>query len=94
MFQFLNPTEFLANLVAEREYVECTSSVIQALVLFNQLYPDHRTKEISKSIVKAVHYLENEQKPDGSWYVTLKHNSYMVLQENTNRIMLSLSHYI
>ncbi|WZZ05646.1 hypothetical protein YC2023_091567 [Brassica napus] len=66
--EFLNPTEFLANLVAEREYVECTSSVIQALVLFNQLYPDHRTKEISRSIEKAVHYLENEQKPDGSWY--------------------------
>ena len=72
VFQFLNPTEFLANLVAEREYVECTSSVIQALILFKQLYPDHRTKEISRSIEKAVQFIENEQTPDGSWYATLK----------------------
>uniref|UniRef100_A0A1J3F9H3 Terpene cyclase/mutase family member n=2 Tax=Noccaea caerulescens TaxID=107243 RepID=A0A1J3F9H3_NOCCA len=66
--EVLNPTEFLANLVAEREYVECTSSVIQALVLFKQLYPDHRTEEISKSIEKGVQFLENEQTPQGSWY--------------------------
>ncbi|KAG2252733.1 hypothetical protein Bca52824_082869 [Brassica carinata] len=66
--ELLNPTEFLSNLMAEREYVECTSSVIQALVLFKQLYPDYKTKEISRSIEKAVQFIENEQTQDGSWY--------------------------
>nr|UAK14939.1 oxidosqualene synthase 5 [Iberis amara] len=66
--EFLNPTEFLSNLVVEREYIECTASVIQALVLFKQLYPDHKRKEITRSIEKAVQYIENEQNADGSWY--------------------------
>ncbi|CAA7022140.1 unnamed protein product [Microthlaspi erraticum] len=66
--EFLNPTEFLANIVAECEYVECTSSVLQALALFKQLYPGHRAKEISMFIEKAVQFIENNQMADGSWY--------------------------
>lgn len=87
MFQLLNPTEFLSNLMAEREYVECTSSVIQALVLFKQLYPDYKTKEISRSIEKAVQFIENEQTQDGSWYVALNtiRTWYM---KNPNKRML------
>ncbi|CAH8305156.1 unnamed protein product [Eruca vesicaria subsp. sativa] len=66
--QLLNPTEFFANVMSEGEYVECTSSVIQALVMFKQLYPEHRIKEITKSIVKAGKFIESIQMPDGSWY--------------------------
>ncbi|KAL2511284.1 Beta-amyrin synthase [Abeliophyllum distichum] len=66
--EILNPTEFFADIVIEHEYVECTSSAIQALVLFKKLYSEHRKKEIESSIVKAVKYLEDIQKPDGSWY--------------------------
>lgn len=68
MLQLLNPTDFFTCVMAEREYVECTSAVIQALVLFKQLYPDHRTKEIIKSIEKGVQFIESKQTPDGSWY--------------------------
>ncbi|CAE5964648.1 unnamed protein product [Arabidopsis arenosa] len=46
--ELLNPTEFMANTMVERKFVECTSSVIQALDLFRKLYPDHRTKEINR----------------------------------------------
>jgi len=69
--QLLNPTEFFEDIVIEHEYVECTSSAIQALVLFRKLYPGHRKKEIADFISNSVKYLENVQKPDGSWYVPL-----------------------
>ncbi|GKV26784.1 hypothetical protein SLEP1_g36019 [Rubroshorea leprosula] len=66
--EMLNPTEFLENIVIEHEYVECTSSTISGFVLFKKLYPGHRTWEIDNFITNAVHYLENIQMPDGSWY--------------------------
>ncbi|CAE5957669.1 unnamed protein product [Arabidopsis arenosa] len=66
--ELFNPTEILADLVVEREYVECTSSVIQALVMFKKLYPDHRTKEIDVTIEKALNFIESTQEADGSWY--------------------------
>ncbi|CAH8357721.1 unnamed protein product [Eruca vesicaria subsp. sativa] len=66
--ELLNPTDFFANVMSEGEYVECTSSVIQALVMFKQLYPEHRIKEITKSIEKAGKFIESIQMPDGSWY--------------------------
>ncbi|PON52397.1 Squalene cyclase [Trema orientale] len=48
--EYLNPTEFLADTIVERDYVECSSSVIQSLVLFRKLYPTHRRKEIDSCI--------------------------------------------
>ncbi|CAN6573734.1 unnamed protein product [Malus baccata var. baccata] len=66
--EMLNPTEFFADIVVEHEYVECTSSAIQALVLFKKLYPGHRKKEIDQFITNAAQYLENIQMEDGSWY--------------------------
>ncbi|KVH95176.1 Squalene cyclase [Cynara cardunculus var. scolymus] len=49
-------------------YVECTSSAMQALVLFNKLFPRHRSKEIVNFLKGAGGYLEKIQMPDGSWY--------------------------
>ncbi|KAK9923928.1 hypothetical protein M0R45_032324 [Rubus argutus] len=66
--ELLNPTEFFADIVVEHEYVECTASAIQALVLFKKLYPGHRKKEIEHFITNAIQYIENIQIPDGSWY--------------------------
>jgi len=65
--QLLNPTEFFADIVIEHEYVECTASAIQALVLFKKLYPGHRKKEIDNFITNAVRYLESIQTPEGGW---------------------------
>ncbi|XP_057761704.1 lupeol synthase-like [Arachis stenosperma] len=63
-----NPTEFFEDCLTEKDYVECTSSAVQALVLFKKLYPNHRRKEIDHSISKAIQYIEDTQNPDGSWY--------------------------
>ncbi|XP_015166944.1 lupeol synthase isoform X3 [Solanum tuberosum] len=62
-----NPTEFFEDTIIEREYVECTSSSIQALSLFKKLHPGHRRKEIDVAITKGLQYIENTQNPDGSW---------------------------
>ncbi|XP_004309763.1 PREDICTED: beta-amyrin synthase-like isoform X2 [Fragaria vesca subsp. vesca] len=66
--ELLNPAEFLADIMIEHEHGECTSSVIQALVMFKKLHPEHRKEEIEDSISIALHYLENIQMSDGSWY--------------------------
>ncbi|RDY09435.1 Beta-amyrin synthase, partial [Mucuna pruriens] len=66
--ELLNPTEFFADIVVEHEYLECTASTIQVLVLFKKLYPNHRKKEIENSIAKAVQFIEDTQLADGSWY--------------------------
>ncbi|KAL9227139.1 hypothetical protein vseg_002871 [Gypsophila vaccaria] len=64
----LNPTEFFEDTLIEREYVECTSSAIQSLVLFKKLYPKHRRNEIELFISKATDCIEQTQNPDGSWH--------------------------
>nr|BAB83089.1 putative oxidosqualene cyclase [Betula platyphylla] len=67
-FELLNPIEFLEGTLLEHEYVECTSSAIQALVLFKKLYPGHRKEECEIFISNAVRFLEDIQMPNGSWY--------------------------
>ncbi|XP_024994925.1 shionone synthase-like [Cynara cardunculus var. scolymus] len=66
--EILNPTEFFVDIVIEHEYTECTSSAIQALVLFKKSYPEHRSKEIDSFLTVAGEYLEKMQMSDGSWY--------------------------
>ncbi|XP_057464119.1 dammarenediol II synthase-like [Actinidia eriantha] len=66
--QALNPSELFADIVVESEHVECTASIIQALIMFKHLHPGHRAKEIDISVEKAIRFLEGRQWPDGSWY--------------------------
>ncbi|KAI7998716.1 hypothetical protein LOK49_LG10G00916 [Camellia lanceoleosa] len=66
--QILNPTVTFADIVIEHESVECTTSSIQAFVLFMKLYPGHCKMEIEVFHQKAVRFLEDIQLPDGSWY--------------------------
>ncbi|PWA49960.1 OSC2 [Artemisia annua] len=64
----LNPSEMFADIVVEKEHLENTASIIQVLIAFKRLHPTHREKEIENSVAKAVHFLEERQLPDGSWY--------------------------
>ncbi|TVU03990.1 hypothetical protein EJB05_50454, partial [Eragrostis curvula] len=51
--------------------VECTSSVMQTLILFGENYPCwYHREHIREYIDKATVYIENNQKKDGSWYGT------------------------
>ncbi|KAK2634760.1 hypothetical protein Ddye_029552 [Dipteronia dyeriana] len=59
--ELLNPTEFVADILINYEYVECTSSAIDALVLFKKLYPGHQSKEIENYITKVIQYLETNK---------------------------------
>ncbi|XP_047307741.1 dammarenediol II synthase-like isoform X1 [Impatiens glandulifera] len=68
MLQVLNPSEIFADIVVEIEHGECTASIISALVNFKFLHPGHREKEIDVAVSKAVRFLEDRQRPDGSWY--------------------------
>ncbi|XVE78772.1 hypothetical protein DITRI_Ditri14bG0004800 [Diplodiscus trichospermus] len=63
-----NPIEFLEDVLIEREYVECTSSAIQALALFRELHPRHRRFEIDHCIARGAQFIEDTQNQDGSWY--------------------------
>ncbi|XP_074268298.1 beta-amyrin synthase-like isoform X2 [Silene latifolia] len=66
--ELLNPTEFLEDIVTEHEHVECTGTIIHALVLFKELYPGYRKKDIEDFIGKASKFLEDAQHPNGLWY--------------------------
>ncbi|GKE37489.1 beta-amyrin synthase, partial [Tanacetum coccineum] len=66
--EILNPTEFFEDIVIEHEYVECTGTCMQALILFKKIHPNHRREEIENFLTDAVQYLEEMQMPDGSWY--------------------------
>ncbi|CAD6270755.1 unnamed protein product [Miscanthus lutarioriparius] len=68
--EILNPCESFPNMVVDHPYPECTSSVLQALVLFKELYPSYRTKDIKKCIRSATTFIESRQQEDGSWLGT------------------------
>ncbi|XP_011009936.1 PREDICTED: beta-amyrin synthase-like isoform X3 [Populus euphratica] len=66
--EVLNPTQAFGDVMVETEYVECTASAIQVLVLFKSLHPGYRRKEIEVSVANASSYIEDAQMSDGSWY--------------------------
>ncbi|XP_058203406.1 dammarenediol II synthase-like [Rhododendron vialii] len=64
----LNPSELFADIVVEREHLENTAAIIEALLSFKRLYPGYRGKEIDTSVEGAVRFVEKRQQPNGSWY--------------------------
>ncbi|KAG0521407.1 hypothetical protein BDA96_08G157700 [Sorghum bicolor] len=68
--EILNPLESFRNVVADYPTVECTSSVLQALLLFGDFNSEYRSKEIKENVNKAAIFIESNQNKDGSWYGT------------------------
>ncbi|TDL23680.1 terpene synthase [Rickenella mellea] len=66
--EWLNPAEVFSDIMIEYNYPECTTSVITALSIFRQQYPDYRTKDIERTIQSAVKWVHKAQKPEGGWY--------------------------
>ncbi|AQK41043.1 Camelliol C synthase [Zea mays] len=66
--EIFNMTEIYADIMVEHQYVECTSSVMQALVLFREKDPWHRKDEIDQCIRGATEFIEKLQNDDGSWF--------------------------
>ncbi|AQK68393.1 Camelliol C synthase [Zea mays] len=65
--EILSPCETFPNIVVDYPYPECTSSVLQALILFKDLYPGYRTEEIEALVRSAATFIETKQQEDGSW---------------------------
>lgn len=66
--EWLNPAEVFGDIMREYEYPECTTSVVTALAIFRNKYPDYRSGDIESTIEKAVKYIHDAQREDGSWY--------------------------
>ncbi|XP_032073724.1 lanosterol synthase-like [Thamnophis elegans] len=67
LLEAVNCAETYGDCMVDHTYVECTSSVMQALKHFQKKFPDHRREEISDTLHKALQYCRNTQKADGSW---------------------------
>ncbi|KAG6480202.1 hypothetical protein ZIOFF_063682 [Zingiber officinale] len=66
--EIFNPAESFGDIMIDYSYVECTTSMIQALTSFKKVYPNHRQDEIDDCINKSAHFLEKTQRDDSSWY--------------------------
>jgi len=68
LLEVLNPSESFINIVVDYPSVECTSSVLQALIMFRELDPGYRKDEIGNCIKSTSKFIEKEQGKDGSWF--------------------------
>ncbi|KAJ1187898.1 hypothetical protein NDU88_004664, partial [Pleurodeles waltl] len=50
LLELLNPSEMFGDIMVDYTFVECTSSVIQALKHFQDRFPDHREEEIRRDL--------------------------------------------
>ncbi|XP_037832152.1 lanosterol synthase-like isoform X2 [Kryptolebias marmoratus] len=67
LLELLNPSELFGDIMIDYSYVECTSSVMQALRHFHKSYPDHRSEEIRWTLREGLEFCRRKQRPDGSW---------------------------
>ncbi|EUC41680.1 hypothetical protein COCMIDRAFT_8644 [Bipolaris oryzae ATCC 44560] len=68
LLEHLNAAEVFGRIMIEYDYPECTTAVVTALHMFQQHYPNYRAAEISAFCDRAVAYIRDAQRPDGSWY--------------------------
>ncbi|KAL4868710.1 hypothetical protein BDV12DRAFT_209020 [Aspergillus spectabilis] len=66
--EMFNAAEVFGRIMIEYDYPECTTAVVTALSLFNKHWLDYRRTEIQSFIQRALEYIKNAQRPDGSWY--------------------------
>lgn len=64
----LNSAEVFNCIMVEYSYPECTTAVLTSLFLFKRHFPDYRTRDIDETIRKAVDFVGNSQREDGTWY--------------------------
>lgn len=66
--EWLNVAEVFGNIMIEYAYPECTTSALSALLHFGKHVKGYRQKEIERTVDRAIEYIHNEQRPDGSWF--------------------------
>ncbi|KAG7085558.1 hypothetical protein E1B28_003115 [Marasmius oreades] len=65
--ELLNPAEVFGDIMTGYYYPECTTSVITCLAIFRKHVPHYRSKEVDRTINKAIVYLHSTQRPEGPW---------------------------
>nr|GAT42521.1 terpene synthase [Mycena chlorophos] len=68
ILEALNAAEVFGNTMTEHNYVECTTSVITALRVFQKHFPEYRNVDIDRTTKRAIAFLHREQRPEGLWY--------------------------
>ncbi|RYP44398.1 hypothetical protein DL768_009130 [Monosporascus sp. mg162] len=66
--ELLDQAGVFDRIMVEYSYPECTTAVLTALSLFKQHFTNYRTRAIDQTIRKAVSFVGNSQREDGSWY--------------------------
>ena len=64
----LNAAEVFGRIMVEYDYPECTTAVVTALARFQQHDPAYRASDIRRTTARALEYIRNAQRADGSWY--------------------------
>jgi lanosterol synthase len=67
LLEWLNAAEVFGRIMVEYDYPECTTAVVTVLSLF-QKYSNYRSDEIKKIKERALKYIRDAQRSDGSWY--------------------------
>ncbi|KAM4603181.1 lanosterol synthase, partial [Discoglossus pictus] len=67
LLELLNPSEVFGDIMIDYTYVECTSSVMQALKHYQAWDPDYRADEIRDTLQRGLAYCIKTQREDGSW---------------------------
>ncbi|KZS88495.1 terpene synthase [Sistotremastrum niveocremeum HHB9708] len=65
--EWINPAEVFGNNMAERSFVECTTSAITGLLEFNKHFT-YRSEDIISAAKRATKYILSQQLPNGAWY--------------------------
>ena len=66
--EWLNAAEVFGRIMVEYDYPECTTAVVTALAKFRAQDPEYRKDEIAATTRRALKYIHDAQRPDGSWY--------------------------
>eukprot|EP00933_Yihiella_yeosuensis_P037782 TRINITY_DN3178_c0_g1_i1.p1 TRINITY_DN3178_c0_g1~~TRINITY_DN3178_c0_g1_i1.p1 ORF type:complete len:820 (+),score=142.81 TRINITY_DN3178_c0_g1_i1:135-2594(+) len=67
-YEIMNPSEVFGDIMIDYSYIECSSSSMQALMLFSKQFPNHRREEILEACKRGKEFIEAMQRDDGSWY--------------------------
>uniref|UniRef100_A0A0D9VFG1 Terpene cyclase/mutase family member n=1 Tax=Leersia perrieri TaxID=77586 RepID=A0A0D9VFG1_9ORYZ len=70
--EVLNPSETFLNIIVDYPSVECTSSVLQALVMFSELHPVYRKEEIGKCIRSSLRF--------GTWGICFTYGTFFAVK--------------
>ncbi|KAI3654303.1 hypothetical protein MP228_001022 [Amoeboaphelidium protococcarum] len=70
--EYLNPSEVFGEIMVDYSYVECTSSVVQALSAFEKQYSGKidasMLRRVKSCIADGIDYIQKQQRADGSWF--------------------------